>query len=255
MNIQVWMRPLLVVALWMTFVAPLPAEEKETDAELEPDQKNVTYFKDYALTKWSNQTLLYKTQGGRWLAARKFVVADQQGAFLNQGRERVPYRPGDILFKTRRFGWYKAHPLPTTAQAAPVSTPAFPVSPESLALIDAVRSTGGHSVDGKLDPKITQMAMSYAQRMARQGGQDGHAGWNERFHSLIAQGHGAPGEITAQSWGSEGSSLDAHARSCVQSWLQSPGHRAHVMRYRARYGYAMARGSNGVYYAVGIFAD
>ena len=36
---------------------------------------------------------------------------------------------------------------------------------------------------------------------------------------------------------------------------QSPGHRADMMRYHGRYGYAMARGRNGMYYAVGIFAN
>lgn len=136
--------------------------------------------------------------------------------------------------------------------------PMFPtLAPECAALMTAVRETGAESVRGQLDPELVQMASRYAERMARQQRQDGHAGWTERFHYLTRPGGGgrSASEITAESWGHLGESLDAHARSCVESWLQSPGHRAEMMGAHERYGYAMARGENGVYYAVGIFVN
>ena len=141
--------------------------------------------------------------------------------------------------------------------AANQTTPGYTLPPESRALIEAVRRTGARSVQGRLDPEIVQMALRYAQKMARQGRQDGHAGWNGRFQYLLSQGGGGgmPSEITAESWNFLGDSLETHAQSCVESWLQSPGHRADMMKFHGRYGYAMARGRNGVYYAVGIFAN
>lgn len=131
------------------------------------------------------------------------------------------------------------------------------VSAESRALIDAVRETGAQSVQGTLDPELLEMAQQYAQRMANQQRQDGHAGFEQRFQYLTRAGSGgsSASEITAESWSFLSPELAEHARSCVKSWLQSPGHRADMMRFHGRYGYAMARGDNGVYYAVGIFVN
>ena len=145
--------------------------------------------------------------------------------------------------------------LPRREGTIPNAPAGVSVAPESRALINAVRETGAQSVHGHLDPELVQMAMRYAQSMARQQRQDGHAGWNQRFQYLISQGAAGASEITAESWSHLGPSLETHAHSCVSSWLQSPGHRADMMRYHGRYGYAMARGDNGVYYAVGVFAN
>jgi uncharacterized protein YkwD len=132
------------------------------------------------------------------------------------------------------------------------------VTAESQALINAVQETGARSVSGHCDPNLTRIAMRYARKMARQQRQDGHAGWGQRSQNLMGR-YGSSGrpasEITAESWSHLGPSLDRHARSCVESWQQSPGHRADMMRYHGRYGYAMAQGNNGIYYAVGIFAN
>ena len=259
MNATIANHGLRFVILATIFSAPLAADptDGQQEADTAQDENQQNHLDGYAKAKWAGKTLLYKTTNGHWRRAEKLVVKKKQGAFLSQGGQRVPYQPGDVIFKTRSFGWYKSDAGEPPVAATRLAGTGFVPSPESKALIDAVRATGAQSVQGRLDPEITRMATRYAQSMARQQRQDGHAGWSQRFSYLLSQGGGggAPSEITAQSWSDLGPSLEAHARSCVRSWLQSPGHRAEMMRYHGRYGYAMARGNNGVYYGVGIFAN
>ena len=184
-----------------------------------------------------------------WSEQREQTYRHELSAFY----DGVDFQVRAELKKTRSREEFEADASNQSA-AQPAG---FTVPPESRALIEAVRRTGARSVQGRLDPEIVQMALRYAQKMARQGRQDGHAGWSGRFQYLLSQGGGGgmPSEITAESWNFLGESLETHAQSCVESWLQSPGHRADMMKFHGRYGYAMARGRNGVYYAVGIFAN
>jgi len=41
--------------------------------------------------------------------------------------------------------------------------------------------------------------------------------------------------------------------ACVASWRQSPGHWDAVKAQQASYGYDIREGSNGIWYATGIF--
>lgn len=62
-------------------------------------------------------------------------------------------------------------------------------------------------------------------------------------------------EVVAESWGrifGEESVLEA-AFSCVDAWRQSPGHWAAVSRPCRYFGYDIARGANGTWYATGFF--
>ena len=168
------------------------------------------------------------------------------------------YRVLVDLRKVRTHKQYLADKASRPQQATYQEPVRSLVTAESQALINAVQETGAKSVSGHCDPELTRIAMRYARKMARQQRQDGHAGWGQRSQNLMGR-YGSSGrpasEITAESWSHLGSSLDRHARSCVDSWQQSSGHRADMMRYHGRYGYAMARGNNGIYYAVGIFAN
>lgn len=80
----------------------------------------------------------------------------------------------------------------------------------------------------------------------------GHHNWEARFHQINAGlGVGGAKEVCAESWGGQ-SLLDA-AEECVHSWSQSSGHWSAVSARHSFFGYDMKRGTNGVWYATGIF--
>ncbi len=82
----------------------------------------------------------------------------------------------------------------------------------------------------------------------------GHHNWEGRFHRINAKlGDMASREVVAESWG--GQSLLEAAIECVNSWSQSSGHWEAVSSPHAEYGYDIERGSNGVWYATGLFGD
>ena len=127
-----------------------------------------------------------------------------------------------------------------------------------LALTLAVLEEGGaSSALGVLDPAICRMSDNYAASDASAGRQQGHAGFQGRFDALRAGGARSASEIEAESWPTNmlGNDLMVHARDCVKSWKQSPGHYADMMRYHTRFCYSMARQGNGTYYCIGLFAE
>lgn len=80
----------------------------------------------------------------------------------------------------------------------------------------------------------------------------GHHNWDARFHQINAGlGVGGAKEVCAESW--PGQTLLDAAEECVHSWSQSSGHWASVSAKHAFFGYDMKRGTNGVWYATGIF--
>jgi hypothetical protein len=113
---------------------------------------------------------------------------------------------------------------------------------------EAPTSTAGH-----LSSMLMRETASHAAHQARINLQ-GHHQWEQRFHAINAQlpaGLVAQ-EVCAESW--PGQDLVAAAEECVASWRQSPGHWEAVSRRHALFGYDMQLGSNGVWYAAGIFA-
>ncbi|MCS7239447.1 MAG: hypothetical protein NZ899_14440 [Thermoguttaceae bacterium] len=122
-------------------------------------------------------------------------------------------------------------------------------------LIYAVRShpERPRSADGTFDPLLAAEAESHASYQARVGVQ-GHHFWETRFHRILSRlplGL-VPQEVCAESW--PGQNLLESAIECVRSWRLSEGHWSAVARYHPYFGYDMKRGSNGVWYATGIFA-
>lgn len=109
------------------------------------------------------------------------------------------------------------------------------------------------SVRGKPDPYLFEEAEGHSRYQARIRLQ-GHHFWETRFHRIL--GRIPPGtlasEVCAESWPGQG--LLAAAIECVRSWRQSSGHWRAVSSPQRAYGYDIKRGSNGVWYATGIFA-
>jgi len=109
------------------------------------------------------------------------------------------------------------------------------------------------SVRGTPDPYLFDEAENHSRYQARIRLQ-GHHFWETRFHRIL--GRIPPGtlasEVCAESWPGQG--LLAAAIECVRSWRQSSGHWRAVSSQQRAYGYDIKRGSNGVWYATGIFA-
>jgi hypothetical protein len=96
----------------------------------------------------------------------------------------------------------------------------------------------------------TQSHSKYQASIAVQG----HHDWETRFHRVNAKlGDRASREVVAESW--PGESLLEAAIDCVHCWRQSEGHWEAVSSSHAEYGYDIKLGSNGVWYATGIFGD
>jgi hypothetical protein len=121
-------------------------------------------------------------------------------------------------------------------------------------LIYAVRThpEKPRSAHGRLHPNLGREARWHSGLMARIR-RSGHHHWETRFHRINGQ---IPGgltatEVAAESW--PGQSLLAAAIECVRCWRLSSGHWRAVRASHPYYGYDMKRGSNGVWYATGIF--
>jgi hypothetical protein len=108
------------------------------------------------------------------------------------------------------------------------------------------------STDGEHDRSLAVEAESHSEYQARIRVQ-GHHNWGWRFHRIVARLGGGlrATEVVAESW--PGERLVDAAVDCVYSWRQSPGHWSAVRGRHVRYAYDIRRGSNGIWYATGIF--
>jgi hypothetical protein len=120
-------------------------------------------------------------------------------------------------------------------------------------LIYAVRIHPEHpaSTAGELDSNLAQEAESHSIYQARIRLQ-GHHNWETRFQRISRRLRGlTASEVCAESWPGEG--LLQAAIECVRCWRLSSGHWSAVRARQRCYGYDMRRGSNGIWYATGIF--
>ena len=121
-------------------------------------------------------------------------------------------------------------------------------------MIYAVRTHPEHpaSTQGELLPVLAEEAESHSRYQARIGLQ-GHHFWETRFHRINARLPGGllASEVCAESWPGQG--LLESAIECVRCWRLSSGHWSAVRAQHRCYGYDIQRGSNGIWYATGIF--
>jgi hypothetical protein len=108
------------------------------------------------------------------------------------------------------------------------------------------------STNGSLDPYLAAEAEKHSNYQARIRLQ-GHHQWTSRFQRINKRlGSGVLArEVCAESWPGEG--LLEAAIECVRSWRSSSGHWGAVRARHGAWGYDMKRGSNGIWYATGIF--
>ena len=105
------------------------------------------------------------------------------------------------------------------------------------------------STCGNCDDMLATAATAHSVHQARLMRQ-GHHGWQSRSQQLTGGGGGAS-EVCAESWPDQ-DLLDSCV-DCVACWRQSAGHWQAVSSPQGAYGYDIRRGSNGIWYATGIF--
>ena len=102
---------------------------------------------------------------------------------------------------------------------------------------------------GITDNYLMSLAEQHARSMATRQHQD-HTGWQRRYHSIHAdfRPHSLSkvSEICAESW--PGDDVQTAAAGCWKDWKTSPGHWSTAAGRPLRFGVAMARGKNGIYY-------
>jgi len=165
-------------------------------------------------------------------------MTDRDGPFHRQVVSVFPFNPGPI--SAEKLGVLLRLPRGSLTQRTLIfavrTHPEFPAS------------TSGH-----FSHLLSRESEKHAQHQARITLQ-GHHNWETRFHSINAALPGSllAKEVCAESW--PGQPLVEAAEECVHSWRQSSGHWDAVLSPHLLFGYDMKRGTNGVWYAAGIFA-
>lgn len=126
-----------------------------------------------------------------------------------------------------------------------------PGSLTQRSLIFAVRRhpDGPQSTFGDCERALCNAAAAHSAHQAMLK-QQGHHGWQARSQQLAA-GRGSASEVCAESW-PDHDLLDSCV-DCVACWRQSAGHWAAVSHPQTAFGYDIRRGTNGIWYATGIF--
>ncbi|MDR0327736.1 MAG: hypothetical protein LBI05_05520 [Planctomycetaceae bacterium] len=109
------------------------------------------------------------------------------------------------------------------------------------------------SGNGEPVPAVVQEATDHALYQAERGVL-GHMNYGTRSRRATEElGGGSPSEICAQS--QSGLSLFEGAIASMRLWRNSSGHWAIGKKFHTYYGYDMALGKNGCWYAVGFFVN
>lgn len=153
----------------------------------------------------------------------------------------LPFTPGK---------YYRFHPGHV---AVALNLPAGTLTQRTLIFAVRIHPERPASTRGQIDPNLVKAANSHSHYQARILVQ-GHHHWNSRFPRLRRLLFGLqPQEIVAESWPQEGL-VDA-AVDVVDSWHHSSGHWQAVYSNQNRFGYDMKKGSNGIWYATGLFGN
>lgn len=132
------------------------------------------------------------------------------------------------------------------------SLPPGSLTQRSLVLAVRIHPENPQSTQGECDPMLCSEAAAHSGHQASIRKQ-GHHNWQTRSQRIVGNAGGAGGasEVCAESW--ENQDLIDSCVDCVASWRQSPGHWNAVRSPQSAYGYDIRRGSNGIWYATGIF--
>jgi hypothetical protein len=183
--------------------------------------------------------------GGAALAADPGLAEMRGGAGVFVVDHAHPEYAGRIVsILPRAAGKYYRFAPDHVAELA--ALPTGSLTQRSLILAVRIHPEGPQSTAGTCDPGLGAAAAAHSAHQARIRRQ-GHHGWETRSQQL----GGSAAEVCAESWPDQ-DLLDSCV-DCVASWRQSSGHWNAVRSPQAAYGYDIRRGSNGIWYATGIF--
>jgi hypothetical protein len=169
-------------------------------------------------------------------------------AILDFADKSAPYY-GQVV---STFPFLDGRPYTAKQVAVMLDLPAGTLTQRTLIYAVRTHPDAPASTTGRFDPYLAEEACSHSAYQARVRVQ-GHQGWEWRFQRINARLPGGllASEVCAESW--PGESLVEAAIDCVGCWRSSSGHWRTVRARHPVYAYDMKRGSNGVWYATGIF--
>lgn len=145
------------------------------------------------------------------------------------------------------YRWKNSHLL--TALKLPAGT----ITQRTMVWAVRIHPEHPRSTNGKMHSALATGAAKHSAYQASIGLQ-GHHQWESRVHRLVSQTHaGGASEVVAESWPNQGM-IDS-CIDCVLSWRHSSGHWNAVRGTHRYYGYDIRKGSNGIWYGTGIFAN
>ena len=169
--------------------------------------------------------------------------------FVNRGTGHYGYVVSSLILTNGRY--YKFRP---DHLAVILDLPAGTLTQRTMVFAVRIHPEAPASTVGQADGTLLKEAESHSGYQAQIGVQ-GHHHWDSRYQRISGR---LPGgmraqEVVAESWPHQ-SLLDA-ACDCVHSWRQSSGHWGAVRARQPRFGYDMRRGTNGIWYATGLFGN
>jgi hypothetical protein len=164
----------------------------------------------------------------------------------NEGTEHYGYVVSTLPFTPGKYYRFRPEHL-----VEALDLPAGTLTQRTLVFAVRIHPEKPASTRGSIDPNLVSEAKSHSSYQASIRVQ-GHHRWGERFPRLSRLLFGLEcQEVVAESWPHEGL-VDA-AVDVVDSWHHSPGHWQAVYSNQNRFGYDMKKGSNGIWYATGLF--
>jgi hypothetical protein len=133
------------------------------------------------------------------------------------------------------------------------------ISQRSMIYAVSVHPERPRSVHGKAPRAFLNHAERHSLRQASMQHQH-HANiiaTSNQLASEVNEAVSGGSEVVAESWGRVvgGENVLEASFSCVDAWRHSSGHWGAVSRAHKYFGYDIAKGANGTWYATGIFAD
>jgi hypothetical protein len=170
----------------------------------------------------------------------------------HEGTEYYGYVVSILRFTPGKYYRFNPKQLETL-----VNLPAGTLTQRSMVFAVRIHPEHPASTEGQENPVLLSEATDHSDYQARIHVQ-GHQDWESRFHrilgKLLGRGErGMPVEVVAESWPDQ--DLMDSCVDCVASWRQSEGHWNAVKAQQASYGYDIREGSNGIWYATGIFRE
>jgi hypothetical protein len=161
--------------------------------------------------------------------------------FFNKVVTALPFKDG------KYYRWENSH------LAVALGLPAGTISQRTMVWAVRIHPEHPRSTLGTQSPELVSLATKHSAYQAEIGVQ-GHQNFESRAAKVRLVTHSNQvSEVVAESW--ENQDLIDSCIDCVLSWRQSPGHWAGVSSRHRLYGYDIRKGTNGIWYGTGLYAN